>query len=264
MSAAPAELRRAGRRWWVTAFVVLFVAYQLPQLLVRVGVHGGIASSFMLVLFPLAAWLAWWRGEPFGRTYALAWRAHWWSWLVGLFILALAAKALAVVLGVRAGIYASHGPTSAALGPAGWAAVALITFVPSLAEDILTRGLWLHSPLARTGFVFVLGTAAVYTLNHVWRLALGPAEWAMLLGFGIAYGLAVWRTGTLWAALGLHWGWNFAGQALDAVWQVDVVDGTGAKLLSAAAHLVLALVVWVVTRGRSRSATGLDAGSGPA
>ena len=175
----------------------------------------------------------------------------------------LAVKALAVVLGVQAGVYVSQGPAMQAPGPAAWAAMALVTFIPSLAEDILTRGLWQNSPLARGGVLFVLGTAAVYTLNHVWRLALGPAEWAMLFCFGVAYGLAFWRTGTLWAAVGLHWGWNFAGQAVDALWRVDVVDAGGAKLLSAAAHLGLALLVVVLTAKTERAA-GLDAGSSPA
>jgi uncharacterized protein len=214
----------------------------------------------MLAMYPLAALFAWRSGLGLGPAYGLQWRGRWWLWLLALFTLALIAKTCAIVVGLETGIYVSHGPAVPAPTAIDCAAMALVTFIPSLAEDILTRGLWRHSPLARSGATFVAGTAAVYTLNHVWRLALGPAEWVMVFCFGLAYGLAFWRTGSLWAAVGLHWGWNFAGQAVDAVWQVDVVDAGTAKLVSASTHLVLAAAVLAVTSRATRTA-GLDRGS---
>jgi len=54
-------------------------------------------------------------------------------------------------------------------------------------------------------WVFILVSAALYVLNHIYRLHKGPVEWGMLFCFGLAYGSVLWRTRTLWAAVGLHW-----------------------------------------------------------
>jgi uncharacterized protein len=238
----------ARSRFWLLAFGPLFLAYHLPEVAARVGVAPGVASAALLLFFPLAFWLGR-RGGPGPLwAYGLAPRNEWWAWLAALFLLAVVAKVAAIAVGVRWGLYLAGGPTGRAIDAGTWFSLLLVTLVPSLAEDILTRGVFAQSPLARGGFVFVVATAAVYVLNHVWRLGAGWREWFMLLCFGIAYGLAFWRTGTLWAALGLHWGWNFAGQAIDAAWQVDVHAQGGVKLLSAAVHLVMAVVVLVIAR----------------
>lgn len=255
---------RDRSRWLLPACIALALAYHLPPLLARAGVPPGVANFALLAFYPLAALLAWRGGMSFAQAYGLRWQPRWWAWLLALFALAIVAKALAVAIGAAAGVYASHGAAPAPPTLPAYGALAVMTFVPSLAEDILARGLWIHSPLARSGIAFVLGTAGIYTLNHVWRLSLGPAEWLMLFAFGIAHALAFWRTGTLWAAVGLHWGWNFAGQALDAVWQVDVVDATAAKMLSAATHLALVLVVWLATDTRGKSTAARDAASSAA
>jgi uncharacterized protein len=236
--------------WWAVAFAVLFAAYQLPQVLAHLGVGEPAASLAMLAVYPLAALLARGGGMRLAAAYGLHAHAGRWIWLPALFVLALAAKAAAVALGTAAGIYTSQGPAVRVPPTLAWPWLAFATFVPSLAEDILTRGLWRHSPLASHGTLFVVATAAVYTLNHVWRLALGPPEWVMLFCFGAAYAAAFWSTGTLWAAVGLHWGWNFAGQALDAAWNVDVIDTVGAKLLSAGVHLAIGAAMIALARRR--------------
>ena len=235
-------------RFWLVAFGPLFLAYHLPEVAARLGVAPGVASAALLLFFPLAFWLGRRSGLGPLSAYGLAPRNEWWAWLAALFLLAVVAKVAAIAIGVHWGLYLSGGPSGRAIDAGTWSTLLLVTFVPSLAEDILTRGVFAQSPLARHGLVFVVATAAVYVLNHVWRLGAGWREWFMLLCFGIAYGLAFWRTGTLWAALGLHWGWYFAGQAVDAAWVVDVHAQGGVKLLSAAAHLGMALVVLGVTK----------------
>jgi len=59
--------------------------------------------------------------------------------------------------------------------------------------------------------------------------------------------LAVWRTGTLWAAVGLHWGWNLANGVFALAWPNDVVDAASAPMLSIAAHLAMAAIVLLAT-----------------
>jgi membrane protease YdiL (CAAX protease family) len=69
----------------------------------------------------------------------------------------------------------------------------------------------------------------------------------MLFAFGLAYATALVCTGSLWATIGLHWGWNMAAFAAGSM--VEVVEGreSHAPLLSAGAHLGVACVILVLS-----------------
>jgi hypothetical protein len=236
-------------RTWLAAFIVLFVCYQAPE---GIGGHWlrepAVAASLMLAFLP-AAWLvARALGLSPGAAYALEWQRQSASILAAGLVLAFAAKGFALAIGLWFGIYtmsAAPAGANAPSAPAGLLAwMALSTFVPSIAEDILTRGFWARMPGWRwTGMRFVLFTSALYVLNHVYRLGNGPSEWLMLFCFGLAYATAFWRLGSLWAAVGLHWGWNFAGQALGLWWPVEWVEPGLGRMLSGAAHLLILAVV---------------------
>lgn len=63
------------------------------------------------------------------------------------------------------------------------------TFFPSVAEDIVTRGFLMRTlPRLSRRWLFVVISAGVYVLSHIYRLANGPSEWLMLFCFGLAYG----------------------------------------------------------------------------
>lgn len=229
--------------------------FHLPEGVARLA-GGGDASVLLLAFFPAAWWLArTWHPAGVRGAYALEGGAAAWQSLAWLFVLAIAAKGAALATGYALGIYDRGIPNPSVQGDAPFlliavtaavqlAGLALFTFVPSLAEDVLTRGLLLRWPRVRwTGPTFVAASTTIYVLNHVWRLGAGPWEWSMLAAFGVAYGAASWRRGTLWAAVGLHWGWNFAGPFLNGVAALEAVDADRARLVSAAAHLVLAAIV---------------------
>lgn len=207
----------------------------------------------MLAFLPIAWVVARALGRRMGSAYALEWSGGRALWLLAGFALAIVVKGIAVLIGLRMGIYSPGLPATAALGIASTAGtlawLALSTFVPSLAEDILTRGFWARIPGWRwRGLGFVLFSSLVYVFNHIYRLGNGPAEWLMLLCFGLAYAAAFWRTGTLWAAVGLHWGWNFAGPALDFGWPTELVNPDGQRLLSAGANLLMLAIVLLFWR----------------
>lgn len=232
-------------------FFILFALYQSAE-----GIGDKLFGSFalqagLMLLCLLAAW-------PVGRfvlgfrgfeAYALEFRRAVPLWIAGGIVLAAVAKAAALVAGERFGLYAiaalPEPPAPGELLPI--LALAMVsTFVPSLAEDIITRGFWWRVPGAGLrGATFVLVTSTIYVLNHVYRLANGPAEWAMLFCFGIAYGVAVVRTGSLWAAVGVHWGWNLSNALLDSFVNIEA-DAQLAPLVSAAAHLAMAglMLLW--------------------
>ena len=243
---------RSGPARFALALGVIFALYQSAE-----GIGGNILGSMaaqggFLVACLFAAWAMGWRVLRDGgwRAYALDAREGAPAWFLACFVLALGVKGAALAAGSLAGVY-SLAPLPC-LAPhaliGGFAFAALATFLPSIAEDILTRGLWWRQVgEALSPVTFVALSAVVYVLNHIFRLANGPAEWAMLACFGVAYAVALVKSGTLWAAVGLHWGWNLANAALDVVAQVEG-DPAVTPYLSGAAHLAMALAVLALAR----------------
>jgi hypothetical protein len=227
------------------AFAVLFVLYQSAEgvgarWLHDVVVQDCLMTASVLAAWPLSRWLGW---KGYGAYALQRGPVRIWFWLAGALVLAVAAKALAVMVGLRLGVYASASGGLAWEGlSAGALAMLLVgTFVPSLAEDILTRGFWYRASGVRwrRGLVFVAFSSVLYVLNHIYRLERGPLEWAMLFCFGLAYAVALWRSGSLWAAVGLHWGWNLANGLL----AVETLDPRRGAALSAVTHVIVLLIV---------------------
>lgn len=234
------------------AFAALFLLYQSAEGIGQRWLHHFAVQAGLMVACVLAAWpLSHWLGYKGYGAYALQWRpARGWAWLAGGLALAMLAKTVAVAIGLRLGVYASA-DGQLAWADVGGSALAMLlvgTFVPSLAEDILTRGFWYRAAGIhwRRGVAFVLFSSALYVLNHVYRLGRGPLEWTMLFCYGLAYAAALWRSGSLWAAVGLHWGWNLANGWL----AVDTLDRSRGSVFSALAHLAMLLVVLAVPASR--------------
>lgn len=245
------------------AFVVLFLLYQSAEGIGDRVLHSFAAQATLMTACVVAAWpLSRWLGFRGYGAWALDARVASFGWLgIGL-ALALSAKAIALWIGVRMGIYVAAAGVAAQ--PAAMVAAALpmlllSTFVPSVAEDILARGFWYRGAgiAWRRGVAFVAFSSLAYVANHIFRLDLGAPEWTMLACFGIAYATALWRTGTLWAAVGLHWGWNLGNHLGDALVPLDIAAPAASPLLSAAIHLVFAAAILLMTRDAARRPQGL-------
>jgi membrane protease YdiL (CAAX protease family) len=237
-------------------FAALFLLYQSAEgvgarWLHNFPVQAGLMVACVLAAWPLSQWLGW---KGYG-AYALAWRpTRGWTWLAGGLALALLVKAVAVAVGLRLGVYTSASGELALSDLSGGALAMLLvgTFVPSLAEDLVTRGFWYRAAGVRwrRGVAFVLFSSTLYVLNHIYRLDRGPLEWTTLFCFGLACAAALWRSGSLWAAVGLHWGWNLANGLL----AIDTLDPRREAVLSASAHLAILLVVLAVPARRRETA----------
>lgn len=242
-------IARPGAARLFLAAAALFCFYQLPQ---------GVGNHNLLLLFPLVAW---WASHLLGFSGMRAWyldaRPGWFRLLALGLGLAVLAKFAAVAIGVGTGVYsfAWTAPAAGAALAGGLVFLVFSTFIASTAEDILTRGLVLRAfPRLGRHWGFILVSAALFVLNHIYRLHKGPVEWFTLFCFGLAYAAALYRTRTLWAAVGLHWGWNLANGLLDTFAQSDLMQPAVAPFYSSAAHLVLlaaALVLMAPTRDRS-------------
>ena len=241
----------------VLAFVILWLLYQAAEglgmrWLHNTSVRDVLMTASVLVAWPLSRWLGW-RG--FG-AYALD-GDGWWRWLPGCLLLAVLAKFAAAWAGLRLGVYVADAQAAVVLPADLMAALPmllLVTFVPSLAEDILTRGYWYRAAGIRwrSGALFVLISAGIFVLNHIYRLGNGLQEWLLLFAFGLPYATALWRSGSLWAALGLHWGWNLGNGLQASLMPVELRSAHAGALLSIAAHLAMLAVVLLATRRASK------------
>ena len=247
-------------RWRVLlAFVLLWLLYQGAEgvgarWLHSFPVQAGLMLACVVVAWPLSRWLGY-RGYA---AYALAGGNGLRWWLPGGLSLAVLAKFGAAWLGLHMGVYTADAPATSSAFAALLAALPLLllsTFVASLAEDILTRGFWYRAAgfRWRSGVAFVLVSSAIYVLNHIYRLGNGPQEWMMLFCFGLAYAAALWRSGSLWGAVGLHWGWNLGNGLLAAVMPVSATDAHAAAWLSIGAHLLMLLLVLALPKSRAVS-----------
>jgi membrane protease YdiL (CAAX protease family) len=242
-------------------FAVLFIAYQLPEGLGMRALHSfPVQAALMLAFLPIA-WLA---GRALGYRGLDAWymglSPRWTLLLASCFALGVLATAAALGGGAALGVYrlapADHASASGLLLGALW--TLFETFFPSVAEDIVTRGFLMRAlPSLSRRWLFVPISAGVYVLNHIYRLANGPSEWLMLFCFGLAYAAALFYSRSLWAAIGLHWGWNFAGAFASELVSVDKLAPALHPLTLAAANvLMLEIVVAVGRRAARRTGQG--------
>jgi membrane protease YdiL (CAAX protease family) len=232
-------------------FAALFAAYQLPEGIGQHVLHSLTVQGILIAMFLPIAWLC---GRALGFRGLDAWylglTPGWAALLAAAFGLALFAKGAALGLGALAGVYRLDPAWPGAAGVLGAVLLVLpMTFLPSIAEDILTRGFLMRAfPALGRRWLFIGASSALYVLNHIYRLQNGPAEWLMLFSFGLAYAAALYYTRSLWPALGLHWGWNFAGQLTDRVASVDLARPAFGPVVSIGAHLAILAIVMLAAR----------------
>lgn len=82
-------------------------------------------------------------------------------------------------------------------------------FFSSMSEDILTRGyLYKHFSATWSSGVLIIISAAIYLLNHIYRLGDGMETYTYLFMLGILFIIPVIRTQRLWFTSGMHWAGN--------------------------------------------------------
>ena len=246
----------AGTPSWpkvAASFGMMFLLYQAAEGLQTVIAPGNPVGPALMLVALLIAWpIGRWLGGRGYDCFGLGLSKGWWAVLGGGMVLAALAKLASLAVGSAAGIYVPTGP-AAPLGLAAIAIAALTTFVPSIAEDILTRGFLLEVvPIRLSAFQYIVGSAVLYTVNHIWRLDWGISEQLRLLCLGLAYGAAAWRWRSLWGAVALHWGWNLSNALADQTIPLDVANVAAGRMLSAGVHLALLALVLLWVPGRRR------------
>jgi membrane protease YdiL (CAAX protease family) len=131
--------------WGVlSAFAVLFIIYQLPE---GIGMHllksPSVQAALLLVFYPIAFLVARSLGFRGFDAYAMGLHRGRARNLGLALLIAWCAKAVAVIVGLRLGVYKYTAPSqSIAQLLSVWIVIAFTTFFPSVAEEIVTRGFW--------------------------------------------------------------------------------------------------------------------------
>lgn len=171
-----------------------------------------VSAGFSLLILAGLTWaVAWWRRLP---PAAVGWRAASLepaaAWAVGVTAAGLAAAWLLAVLLPRMGLRES--PLVAALMPRTGAekvTFLLLAAVSAVCEEYLFRGFLLHVLSlwgVGTGGALAL-TSLSFGLSHGYQRAAGVIRATLL---GALFGLAVLRTGSLFAAVTAHFWINAA------------------------------------------------------
>jgi membrane protease YdiL (CAAX protease family) len=209
----------------------------------RLGLDGPFGPALML----FALLMCWPAARIIGGRDPFALRPD--RRLAALFAVSLAAG-MAVQLvhwgvGARLGLLTVGKAAGDGLSAALLAMALVTTFVPSMAEDILTRGMPLFAfrwqSLAAP--ILVVLSAVIYTANHLWRFDWGLAEQVRLFAMGLAFAAAALRSNSLWPAIGLHWGGNLASALAAPLVDISPVEVTGDRLFSALLYLIVALLL---------------------
>jgi membrane protease YdiL (CAAX protease family) len=95
-----------------------------------------------------------------------------------------------------------------------WASFAfggLALFFGAMGEELLFRGYAFQLLVRAVGpFATILPTSVIFGLLHSGNPGANALGLVNTVAWGILFGYAVWRTGTLWLPIGLHFGWNVA------------------------------------------------------
>jgi membrane protease YdiL (CAAX protease family) len=248
-----------GRPSWprvIAGFALMFTVYQAAEGLQTMIAPGNPAGPALMLAALLLAWpIGRWLGGRGYDRFGLSLTPGWWAILIGGLVIAALAKLASLALGLETGAFAVSGTVQALT--IGTLAMALVTtFVPSVAEDVLTRGFLLKAAPVRLNFwSFTLLSALLYAANHIWRLDWGISEQVRLFCLGLAYGAAAWRWQSLWGAVALHWGWNLSSAIADSLVATATVDVVGGRMISAGAHLVLFALVLLSAKAGKRLTT---------
>lgn len=208
------------RAWWsaLAGFVLLFDVYHAPEPFSGLGPAAIGKGLFFVVAVVLARVQA---GRGLG-AWGLGLHPGWAGNLARGVAIGVAFSALSLVVSSALGLVRVTSVAPARDLAAGLPLVLVITLVPSLAEDILTRGYpyhWLGGKLGAARFV--VASATLFVLNHIWRLGDGAAVLSYLFVLGLALAFALTYTRSLWLTLGLHWGGNIVYQASVSLFAVE-------------------------------------------
>jgi len=191
----------------ILGFLLLFAVYHFPEFYNALWIAAVFKIGFLFVSFFVARFQGFAGLGGYGLNMHRGWPVN----LLKGILTGILFFSLSVLMSVLFGFEGSISVAGAADFFKQVPLVLLMTVFPSVAEDILTRGyLYGHLKDEMNGKSFILLSAVVFVLNHIWRLGDHPAVLVYLFILGLALAYALWYSRSLWLAFGIHWGSNIA------------------------------------------------------
>lgn len=247
---------------WVSfliGFFTLFFIYHFPEFFTEFWITATFKIGFLLVAF-LVALVQGYKGL---RGYGLSLKNKWAKHLLRGTLTGLGFFLLYFIISVGLGYQELLSVSSFGSILKNLPIILLMTAVPSIAEDILTRGyLYAHLGTKLKPVIWVLLSSTVYVLNHIWRLNDGLAVLCYLFFLGLVLAYSVLMVKSLWLAFGIHWGANVAFEIINSSVQVRTLgDGIADTYLLAGVWGVLFLILWFLGIQKSKKTAFMLRGS---
>ncbi len=233
-----------------SGFLVLFFIYHFPEFFTAFWIMATFKIGFLVVAFVLARLQGWKGLGGYGLGFSKNRAADLGKGLLaGLFFFALS-----VFISIQLGYEEITAVSSFGHLLNQLPMLLLMTAIPSVAEDILTRGyLFAHLKFMKPIW-WILLSSAVYVLNHIWRLTDGTAVLSYLFLLGLVLAAAVWVKRSLWLAFGIHWGANIAFESTHSIVQTKtLVQHEGPVWILAGTWALLLAVLFLVYQKRFES-----------
>lgn len=191
---------------FITGFIVLLFIYHFPEFFESFW----ITAVFKIGFLAVALFLSRLQGWKFLEGFGLSLTGNWYRLLLAGLLTGIASFTLSIFLSVGFDFEKLEGSETVSFFLKSLPLISVMTFFPSIAEDILTRGyLYGHlKSLKPTVWIFL--SAFIYVLNHIWRLNEGLPVLTYLFLLGLVLGFCTFTYRSLWLALGIHWGANIA------------------------------------------------------
>jgi membrane protease YdiL (CAAX protease family) len=191
---------------FVAGFVVLFFVYHFPEFFGQFWITALFKIGFLVVAIIIGR-LQGWKGL---EGYGISFNNNWYRVLATGLLIGFGAFVLSLVVSIGFQVEQIQSIQSFQFFLQNLPLILLMTFFPSIAEDILTRGYFYGHLKFLKPAVWVLLSATIYVLNHIWRLNDGLPVLCYLFLLGLVLGICVLAKRSLWLALGIHWGANIA------------------------------------------------------
>jgi uncharacterized protein len=238
---------------FLLGFVILFTVYHLPEFFSAFWIMAVFKIGFLLVAFLLALQQGW---KGLGG-YGLGLKSDWEYHLAKGLSIGIVGFGISVLFSILFGYEKITSFPTINTIISQIPLLLLMTSFPSIAEDILTRGYLLgHLGDNLNKISWILISAVVFVLNHIWRLNDGISVFTYLFFLGLVLAYAVWKTKSLWLAFGIHWGSNFVSNSTNSLLKTEsLVSHKGSTWILASVWglLLLILIIYQPTKCLSKN-----------
>lgn len=222
-------------------FILLFIIYHFPAFFPVFWITAIFKIGFLIVAFFLARYQGWKGLGGYGLGFTKGWVSN---LIIGVFC-GIVFFGLSFLASIALGYENIVTRSSIEDFLTSLPLLLLMTAVPSVAEDILTRGyLYSHLKFIKPTW-WILLSSVVYVLNHVWRLNDGIEILVYLFILGLVLATAVWATKFLWLAFGIHWGANIMFESINSLFQITTTSQREASnwILASSWMILLAILI---------------------